>query len=149
MSTGLVLSCVLALAVGSYAAPVTTTSGQQPRHAGLLWGKVKTEGNESAQNVSVVVRTIKNDRIGRPVAIGTTNSHGAYSINVGSLPQGKYVVAIDPGASLSGGYLGGQTITVLRGPQASKHLDWTLYGTQSAVPFARWTKVPAGSSASH
>jgi hypothetical protein len=42
-----------------------------------------------------------------------------------------------------GGYLGGQTMTILRGPTASKHIDWTLYGTQSAMPFARWTKVPA------
>jgi hypothetical protein len=140
---GLALASILTFAVKAQAAPVTTTSGELPRHAGFLWGKVKTQSDQSAVHATIIVREIVNNELGGPVAVGQTDVHGDYNINISSLPRGKYVVEVQPTGTLSGAYLPGQTFTILRGPQASKHIDWTLSGQQSAMPYARWTKVPA------
>jgi hypothetical protein len=140
---GLALTLILAFAVRAHSAPITTTSGELPRHAGAIWGKVKTQSDQSAVHCTIIIREIVNDELGGPVAVGQTDAHGDYNINVSSLSPGKYVVEVQPSPNLSGSYLPGQTITILRGPTASKHIDWTLSGQMSAMPYARWTKVPA------
>lgn len=148
ISLGLVLSCVLGLAVIAHAQPAVTTSGQLPRHAGELWGKVKTQtGNGSVDGIAIVVYHIKGGKLGEPVAQGNTDATGAYSIKIGSLPPGTYAVKVQ--APTTGGLQGGLTRTKLRGPSASKHIDWTLSSQSPAMPTTRWTKVqqvPAGSS---
>jgi hypothetical protein len=142
ISIGLVLSCVLGLAVIAHAQPAVTTSGELPRHAGELWGKVKTSsGNASVEGIAIVVYHLKNGKImGEPVAQGSTDAHGAYSIKIGSLPPGTYAVRVQ--APNTGGLQGGMTRTKLRGPTASKHIEWTLSSQAPAQPTTRWTKVP-------
>jgi hypothetical protein len=141
ISVGLVLSCVLGLAVIAHAQPAVTTSGELPRHAGFLWGKVKSQtGNASVKGIAIVVYHIMPDgKMGEPVTHGTTDARGAYSIKIGSLPPGTYAVKVQ--APATGGLRGGMTRTKLRGPKASKHIDWTLSDQAPARPTTRWTKV--------
>jgi hypothetical protein len=140
ISVGLVLSCVLGLAVIAHAQPAVTTSGELPRHAGELWGKVKTAtGNTSVKGIAIVVYHLKNGKMGEPVATGMTDDTGAYSIKISSLPPGTYAVRVQ--APNTGALQGGITRTKLRGPTASKHLDWTLSSQSPAMPTSRWTKV--------
>ncbi|MBF6570690.1 MAG: carboxypeptidase regulatory-like domain-containing protein [Candidatus Binataceae bacterium] len=145
LSVGLALSCMLGLAVIASAQPIETSSGAVPRHAGQLWGNIKTSaGNQSVQGVAVVVYHIKHGKPGESVAQGTTDATGSYSIAIGSLPAGVYLVRVQ--APTTGGYQGGQTRTKLRGPKASKHIDWMLSGQSPAQPVTRWTKVPAAAA---
>ena len=147
ISVGLVLSCVLGLAAFAHAQPAVTTSGELPRNAGFLWGKVKSmTGNASVQGIAIVVYHMKDDgSIGEAVTSGQTDARGAYRIKVGSLPPGTYIVKVQ--APKTGGLMGGMTRTKLRGPTVSKHIDWTLSSQAPAQPSVRWTKqqqVPAG-----
>src|SRR5277367_1272460 len=73
---GLALTCLIAFAVKAHADPVTTTSGELPRHAGYLWGQVKTQDDSSAANCPILVRTVVNDTLGKPVVAGQTNEKG-------------------------------------------------------------------------
>jgi hypothetical protein len=102
--------------------------------------------NASVKGIAIVVSHVKDDgTLGEPVATGTTDDTGAYSIKIGSLPAGTYAVRVQ--APKTGGLQGGVTRTKLRGPMASKHIDWTLSSQSPAMPTARWTKVqqvPAG-----
>ena len=146
ISLGLVLTCVLGLAAFAHAQPAVTTSGQLPLHAGELWGKVKTAtGNQSVQGIPVLVYHIKPDgTLGEPVAQGSTDATGAYSIKIGSLTAGTYAVRVLP--PKTGPLQAGITRTKLRGPTVSKHIDWTLSTQSPAMPSVRWTKtqqVPA------
>ena len=147
LSVGLVLSCVLGLAVIAHAQPAVTTSGQLPRNAGFLWGKVKSmTGNASVKGIAIVVYHIKpDDTLGEAVTSGQTDVTGAYKIKISSLPAGTYAVKVQ--APRTGGLMGGMTRTKLRGPMVSKHIDWTLSSQAPAQPSVRWTKtqqVPAG-----
>lgn len=147
ISVGLVLSCVLGLAVIAYAQPAVTTSGELPRNAGFLWGKVKSSAaNASVKGISIVVYDMKADgSMGEAVTSGQTDARGAYRIKISSLTAGTYIVKVQ--APKTGGLMGGMTRTKLHGPTVSKHIDWTLSSQAPAQPTTRWTKtqqVPAG-----
>jgi hypothetical protein len=107
---------------------------------------VKTaSGNASVSGIPVIVYHIKGGTLGEPVAQGSTDATGAYSIKIGSLPVGTYAVKVLP--PNTGPLQPGLTRTKLRGPTVSKHIDWTLSDTSPAMPSTRWTKVqqvPAG-----
>jgi len=131
----------------AHAQPAVTTSGTLPKHAGELWGKVKsTSGNASMQGIAIVVYHIKADgTLGEAVTSGQTDATGAYSIKIGSLSPGTYAVKVQ--APKTGALQGGMTRTKLRGPMVSKHIDWTMQSQGPAQPTVRWTKtqqVPAG-----
>jgi hypothetical protein len=140
------LSCVLGLAAIAHAQPAVTTSGELPRHAGFLWGKVKSSSaNASVKGISIVVYHMKEDgTMGDAVTSGQTDATGAYNIKIASLTPGTYIVKVQ--APKTGGLMGGMTRTKLRGPTVSKHIDWTLSSQAPAHPSVRWTKtkqVPA------
>ncbi|MGH7906216.1 MAG: carboxypeptidase-like regulatory domain-containing protein [Candidatus Binataceae bacterium] len=116
---GLMLGCFLAFAANVHAA-------EPGAHPGWIWGTVKTAYNNPAPNVPVAVAKVENGKTQPPMVKTMTNKKGRYRLDVKNLPAGKYVMIINPGPKEAGGYVGGQKLITLNGPNTSRRVDWTL-----------------------
>jgi hypothetical protein len=101
---------------------------------GHVWGQVKTAENQPAPNVPIAVAKLENGHTVAPVASTMTNVEGRYMLDVRQLPPGDYVVILNPGPSMAGGHIGGQTTIALDGPNDSHRLNWTLRATPPVLP---------------
>src|ERR1700730_12232117 len=87
------------------AAPVGAMAQEAPSvrtaaHANQIWGSVRTEERSTEnifdKNVTILIRTYHENRLGKIVAFGEVK-HAHYAVDMGSLPGGKYVVQVDTG----------------------------------------------------
>lgn len=101
---------------------------------GYVWGQVKTAENQPAPNVAVGVARLEHGRTVSPAATTITDEAGHYLLDIRQLPAGDYVVIVNPGPSMAGGHIGGQTTIALNGPSDSRHLDWTLSANPPVLP---------------
>jgi hypothetical protein len=121
------------------AAPVGAMAQEAPSvrtaaHANQIWGSVRTEERSTEnifdKNVTILIRTYHENRLGKIVAFGEVK-HAHYAVDMGSLPGGKYVVQVDTGGSEYGG---GERVVDYPGHGSSVNQNWTLYMGQSAIP---------------
>jgi hypothetical protein len=120
------LSALVTFLIGACA-----TSSPPP---GYVWGQVRTAENQPAPNVAVGVARLEDGRTVSPAATTMTDDAGRYLLDVHQLPAGDYVVIVNPGPSMAGGHVGGQTTIALNGPNDSHHLDWTLSANPPVLP---------------
>jgi hypothetical protein len=129
------LAAALMVAFLNVAPARSQTSSDDASHRGQIYGTVQT-GNMATSNqsrldeVAIVVRRVKDGRLGKIVGFSAINN-GTYAVNMGGLPAGKYVVMVDPGASY---YMQGERLVDYPGPEGSKKQDWTIYTDQIALP---------------
>lgn len=102
--------------------------------AGYVWGQVRTAENQPAPNVAIGAARLEDGRTVSPVVTTTTDQAGRYMLDIQQLPAGDYVVIVNPGPSMAGGHVGGQTVIALSGPNDSRHLDWTLSANPPVLP---------------
>ena len=116
------LACALSLIL-IVAGTITT---QAASHDNQVWGLVRTRDHSTMnvwdKHVTIVVRSIENDKPGAVVAQSKLN-HGHYAADMGNAPAGKYTVQINPGST---GYESGQTLIDYPGPGGNVHQSFTL-----------------------
>lgn len=101
---------------------------------GYVWGEVRTAENQPAPNVPIAVARLEGGQTVSPTASTMTNGQGRYMLDIRQLPPGDYVVILNPGPSMAGGHIGGQSTIALNGPDDSHHLDWTLTANPPVLP---------------
>ncbi len=101
---------------------------------GYVWGEVRTAEDQPAPNVPIAVTRLEDGQTVSPSASTMTNGEGRYMVDIRQLPPGDYVVILNPGISMAGGHVGGQTTIALNGPDDSHHLDWTLTANPPVLP---------------
>ncbi len=101
---------------------------------GYVWGQVRTAENQPAPNVAIGVARLEHGRTVSPVLTTTTDESGRYMLDIRQLRAGDYVVILNPGPSMAGGHVGGQTVIALSGPNDSRHLNWTLSASPPVLP---------------
>jgi len=116
------------------ALPLVMACAESTGPAGFVWGRVRTAENQPAPNVAIGVVRLENGRTVEPVVTTTTDTAGRYMVDIRQLPAGDYVVILNPGISMAGGHVGGQTVIALNGPNDSRHLDWTLTQSPPVLP---------------
>ncbi len=103
-------------------------------HQNQIWGSVHTEDRSTVnifdKEVTVLIRKYHPKKLGRIIAFGAV-SGGQYTVNMGDLPAGKYVIQVDPGGSEYGG---GERVVSYSGNGGSVNQDWTLYLGRGAIP---------------
>jgi len=135
LAAAMAVSAALIIVFFSPSLAQAQTSNSDASHQGQIYGNVQT-ANEAAFNqlrlddVTIVVRRVKSGRTGRIVGFSAVKD-GKYAIEMGSLPAGKYVVMVDPGAS---SYKQGERLVEYPGPQGSKRQNWTISTDQNAIP---------------
>jgi hypothetical protein len=107
---------------------------QSAAPSGFVWGSVRTVENQPAPNVAIGVAKLEDGRTVGPIVTTTTDTAGRYMVDIRQLPAGDYVVIVNPGISMAGGHIGGQTVIALNGPNDSRHLDWTLKQNPPILP---------------
>jgi hypothetical protein len=134
----LVTTALAAALMGAISNPGTAlaqTPSGGASHRAQIYGTVQT-GNMASNNqfrldeVAIVVRRVKDGRIGKVVAFSGIHN-GQYAVDMGALPAGKYVVMVDPGAS---SYMPGERLVDYPGPEGSKEQNWTVSTEQVAQP---------------
>lgn len=111
-----------------------TSSGATP-HLGQIWGSVQTRNMATSNSsrladVAIVIRKVHGGRPGRIVGYSAINN-GSYSVDMGDLPAGKYLVQVDPGGS---SYMTGERLVDYPGRGGSAKQNWTVSTDQTAVP---------------
>jgi hypothetical protein len=116
-------------------APTQGQTSSGDAHQGQIYGTVQT-GNMAAGNqirlddVTIVVRNAKGGKLGKIVGFSPIKD-GQYTVDMGGLPAGNYVVVVDPGAS---GYMQGETRIEYPGRDGSKKQNWTVSTGNPAIP---------------
>ena len=116
------------------ALPLMVACAVSTAPAGFVWGRVRTAENQPAPNVAIGVAKLENGRTVDPVVATTTDMAGRYMVDIRQMPAGDYVVIVNPGISMAGGHVGGQTVIALNGPNDSRQLDWTLTQNPPVLP---------------
>lgn len=141
MDTSRFLLARVALAVTLFVTFCTVTPSQSQTssgtmsHQGQVWGSVQT-GNMATSNssrledVAIVIRKVHGGRPGRIVGYSAINN-GSYSVDMGDLPAGKYLVQVDPGGSM---YMTGERLVDYPGRSGSVRQNWTLSTGRTALP---------------
>jgi hypothetical protein len=122
----LILVCWMSLLISACAASTPP--------AGYVWGQVRTAENQPAPNVAIGVARLEKGQTVSPAVTTTTDQAGRYMLDIRQLSAGDYVVILNPGPSMAGGHIGGQTVIALSGPNDSRHLNWTLSANPPVLP---------------
>lgn len=130
------ISLATMVAIGLVFAPHTRgdIGANTGAHANQIWGSIQTGSmapdGYRLDEMTIVIRRIHQSRPGRIVGIGSIDNSN-YSIDMGKLPAGKYLVQVEPGDSF---YLGGERLVSYPGPGGVVNQNWTVYTDRSAIP---------------
>ena len=106
MSRCMALSTTVLVAFFMAALARGETPAGASAHQNQIWGSVHTEDRSTVnifdKEVTVLIRKYHPKKLGRIIAFGAV-SGGQYTVNMGDLPAGKYVIQVDPGGSEYGG----------------------------------------------
>ncbi|MFZ0680793.1 hypothetical protein [Candidatus Binatus sp.] len=89
-----------------------------------------TSNSSRLEDVAIVIRKVHGGRPGRIVGYSAINN-GSYSVDMGDLPAGKYLIQVDPGGSM---YMTGERLVDYPGRSGSVRQNWTLSTGRTALP---------------